>query len=424
MDASDIFSGFIAKINSEFLGTFLSYANEMWLGFYGLFVMPTVIFLAFTGVRYMMNDLSGDKLRATYIKFGKYLFLCIFGYALLPTIENMEQGFENLISNKAASAKISMVGQANKKAAIYNAEYDTKREEFTKLYNEKMNRGEVWWDNGDVEATLALQHMVMFNKEAISKMDAEDLKELQAQAGIVYDARQDAEAANEEVSKLNKMMSIEGNQAKDDDEAFVLLGFWEIVTLVLSFLAGLLELLVRVVRIFILIILRFSFPIALAVTIIPGLDKTAESWWESYKTVLLWGIVLILIKLIISFSGNITLGFDDGWIQFVAALFQFIGGIFYLLSPNITVMCFGGSSAISQLPQQMVQSMSAVGAAAGMMITKGKGLHKGMKAYGDFAAQHEGNMTSRMMAKATRKADWGRGMRNDENANQNGPTPA
>lgn len=367
---NDVFAGFLAKINSEFMGTFFSYADEMWLGFYGLFVIPTVIFLAISGIRYMINDLSGDKLRSIYVKFGKYLFLCLFGYGLLPTIENMEQGFENMISTKAASAKISMVGNANKTAAIYKAEYDTKREEFAQLYNEKMNRGEVWWDDGNTEATLTLQRMVTYNKEAISKIDAEDLKELQAQAGILYDARQDSEAASKKASKLDKMMSIDGNTAEDEDDSFFFMSFWEIMTMILSFLAGLIEVLVRMVRMFILIILRFSFPIALAVTIIPGMEETAKSWWDSYKTVLMWGLVLILIKMIISFSGNITTGFDDMWVQIVAALFQFIGAVFYLLSPNITVMCFGGSSAMSQLPQQMVQSMSAVAAAAGMIYSK------------------------------------------------------
>ncbi len=408
---NDVFAGFLAKINSEFLGTFLSYANEMWLGFYGLFIIPTALFLLITGVRYMVNDLSGDKLKATYIKFGKYLFLCLFGYVLLPTIENIEQGFENLIAAKASTAKLSMIGKAEKKAAIYNAQYEEKRKEFCELYNEKMNRGETWWDTDNVEATLQLQRLATFNPDAISHLDANEVRELQAQANIVYDARQDAEAANQDADRLNKMMSIESNEMQnEEDESIFFMSFWEIITLLLSFLAGLIEVVVRMVRMFILIVLRFSFPIALGVTIIPGLEKTAESWWESYKTVLLWGVVLILVRLIISFSANMTAGFDDSAVQIVAALFQFIGGVFYLLSPNITVMCFGGSSAVSQLPQQMVQSMSAVAALTATSFKKGfsgyRKAYTGVKAANDFNQ----NPVSHIIAKAEseKRAQFGK----------------
>lgn len=406
---NDIFSGFLAKINSEFLGTFLSYANEMWLGYYGLFIIPTIIFLMITGVRYMINDLSGDKLRATYIKFGKYLLLCIFGYALLPTVENIEQGFENLISSKAASAKLSMVSKADKKAAIYSARYEEKRKEFCALYNEAMNRTGIYWDPDEVEATLNLQKLVTSNLEAMNHLDAEEVRELQALANIAYDAYQDAEAANKDAARLNKMMSIDGNEEQGEgSRSIFFMSFWEIITLILSFISGLIEVLVRMVRMFILIVLRFSFPIALGVTIIPGLEKTAESWWDSYKTVLLWGVVLILVRLIISFSGNITAGFDDSSVQIVAALFQFIGAVFYLLSPNITVMCFGGSSAVSQLPQQMVQSMSAVAALTAVSFKKGfKGANR-VRTGAVSEYKYQKNPVASIIDKANRRAQFGK----------------
>ena len=367
------FDTFNAKLSTEFLGRFLDFANSMWLGYYGLFVLPVIIFLLITGFRYMINDIDGNKLRQTLLSFGKYLFFCIFGYFMLPTLEAIEQSMENTVQNLAASAKVSMVTEAQNKATILDERYKEKLNEFCDLYREKMGGSEysyLWQNNTDPQAVWNCQFLVLQNTEAITPEIASDVKELQAAAGVVYDAQSDATAANKNAAELERMMSPDGNVAQNDDESVSMFSWKELVSAILQFISRLLETLVRTIRIFILIILRFTFPIAIAVSIIPGLTKTAEAWWDSYKTVLLWGVVMIVISIISAYAQNITLGASDGTMAFMGILVQFIGAVAYLLSPNLTVMCFGGSSAVSQLPQQMIQSMSAVAAASNMVMKK------------------------------------------------------
>ena len=79
---------------------------------------------------------------------------------------------------------------------------------------------------------------------------------------------------------------------------------------------------------------------------------------------------MIVISVIANYAQNIALGASDGTMAFMGILIQFIAAVAYLLSPNFTVMCFGGSSAVSQLPQQMIQSMSAVAAASNMVMKR------------------------------------------------------
>lgn len=367
------FDTFNAKLSTEFLGRFLDFANSMWMGYYGLFVLPVVVFLLITGLRYMINDIDGNKLRQTLISFGKYLFLCIFGYFMLPTIEAIEQSIENTVQNLAASAKVSMVTAAEHKATILDERYKEQLNKFCDVYREKMGGSEysyLWENNTDPQAVWQCQFLVLQNTEPITPEVANDVKELQATAGVVYDAQSDAVAAQKNAEELSRMMSPDGNVAKSDDESVSMFSWKELVSAVLQFVARLIETLVRTIRIFILIILRFTFPIAIGVSIIPGLTKTAEAWWDSYKTVLLWGVVMIVISVIANYAQNIALGASDGTMAFMGILIQFIAAVAYLLSPNFTVMCFGGSSAVSQLPQQMIQSMSAVAAASNMVMKR------------------------------------------------------
>lgn len=358
----DVFNVFIAKVNTEFLDVFLDYANAMWVGYYTLFIGPTALFLGISSVGFMLGKFEGSKLRDLFNKFLRYLFLCLFGYGLLPAVEKMELGIEQIISSQGASAQMTLVDDAVDNASALNEKYKAEVDRLVEKYK-AVHGKETNLFGQDVTMTnvlLGLKKEVTTNYIAIDPMEAKEMDELFIQQGLTYRALDDAQVANANKAKMQSYFSAESNVVESEDSAWYKVTFVEIVTKILSFFAGLLEVLVRMVRMFILIILRFTFPIALALSIIPGMESTIKSWWESYYTILMWGVTLIIVKFIISISASITVGAEDSTAAIMGAIFQFVGGVCYLLSPSITVMCFGGNSVVSQLPQQMVQAGAAV----------------------------------------------------------------
>lgn len=129
----------------------------------------------------------------------------------------------------------------------------------------------------------------------------------------------------------------------------------EFISEVCFFLSTLIQVLIRTIRMFFIILLKFAFPIAVMLSLIPKMEKTWTAWFESYITVLMWGITLSLIIVVSTFLHSALKGASAGG-QFFIVIFQIVAMFCYILSPTITVMLFGGSQAMNSLTSAMSTS--------------------------------------------------------------------
>lgn len=295
----DFFNDNILSMLSEYVGSY-----------YGIFGAALLIYLTYNGVRIALGWVDGKEMSGIFRKAAIALFFLLFGYSLIPAMDYFgEAAIEYVLPTKLTSN--SLQNSIDKSQAI-----DGIRQEEHQL------------SSGDIERI----------QEAQSEIDKAEYR------GATIDNAKDFDEDGKSFSIWGMLKS---GVAWIFSKIFLIIG--ALCKMIITF--------------FILVIkglLRITFPIAVSLSLIFKAEKALEAWWESYITVVMMGVIIAAISalqnLMIDQFTNTSL--DSA--QLGVCLMAFAFGIAYLCAPTFTVMCFGGSQAAAQLPQQISTAMMGV----------------------------------------------------------------
>jgi hypothetical protein len=131
--------------------------------------------------------------------------------------------------------------------------------------------------------------------------------------------------------------------------------FSELLAELFTFVGALLALIMKFLRTGILYLFRFALPIVVCLSFLPGEEDAWKKWWQNYKTLALMLVTFTIIESLSRMGWLATRAYAhvDG-IATANAVMAFIIGIFYILSPTLTVMMFGGSQTMGSISGQIM----------------------------------------------------------------------
>ncbi|GHU60448.1 hypothetical protein FACS1894121_0480 [Bacteroidia bacterium] len=191
----------------------------------------------------------------------------------------------------------------------------------------------------------------------------------------------------ERTSKINKALASadpRNMEVEDEDRGIFDWNFADIIATIFMVLGALIKVIIMFVRGVLLIVLRFSLPLVVAMSFVPTFEGAIKEWWESYKTLALWLIPLTIIELVSTTSWVIaqTATTWDGS-SMINACVALVCGILYMLAPQITAMMFGGSPAMAGISQPIMSAGAILGglghASLGSIKRGGKVVSKARK---------------------------------------------
>lgn len=325
---------FTSSFTSLFQDHILNMASTFWSGYYSLFFVPLVLWLTYHGIRYMNGAIKGDVFRKEINRAGVILIFMVVGYTAVPIIEMVGDsinGFLTTTSNKYSGKVIQSIASENSTSLDLSADTPENRALLAAINKSDMAHYHVLYEMGQAAKT---------DHQTLSSKDVQTIETLKQEAGV-------------ELNSEDLNTSLFEKKAPLPDLSLTSFNIVDFMTYILMIVGACLKSLMLILRLFLVALMRFSFPIALSLSLIPTMEKTALTWLESYLTVVLLGVTITLISAISSMSCNIASVSNGIEVSFLAALIAFMSGIFYLLSPALTVMMFGGSQTVAQLPQQI-----------------------------------------------------------------------
>lgn len=280
--------------------------------YYALFGFALTAYLTYLGIRITLGLVEGKDTQGAVMQIVFSLMFLLFGYTLIPAMdyfgEVAVQGISHAMKLNDASATQNTIDKFEALEKIQNEEYQ------------------------------------------LSETDIKNVKE--AQAKVDRYEHQSAQIDNAtEFHEDQKSQSvwgwIKGGVASFFANIFLFIGAMckMIITFFILLIKGL---------------LRVTFPIAVCLSLILKADKALEAWWESYITVVMMGVIVAAIsgmqQLMLTDFASTSLDAAQLGIGVMGLAF----GAAYMCAPTLTVLCFGGSQAAAQLPQQISSAMVGV----------------------------------------------------------------
>jgi hypothetical protein len=336
------------------------------VAWYGMAAVPIFLMLTTKLVWYAMGKYEGGKLKSEFTKLMSTSLLLMVGFAGMPLTEYMVSLFNTELQNTVADAPKRMKEAMKVKAS-----------DEAKAFIEKLEQMNASADDPQVDKFL---NSLSFHSKAIlsQQVDSEA-------------SRQSKQLSQEEISEIRQLISKSGvkdrvllnDDLKDDfkkltntsdglarvealqnlnpDELMEQVSDMDFglfsgnfIPNVLTFLLLLVGALFKIVIVFmrgaLVFIFWMAFPIVVALSFVPTMEDTVKEWWNSFKPILLLTVTLTLIEAIANMvmMHNLAEGNVGGITNALAAL---VVGIMYLMSPQISVMLFGGGSAVAGLGQ-------------------------------------------------------------------------
>lgn len=172
-------------------------------------------------------------------------------------------------------------------------------------------------------------------------------------------------------------------QEAEDEKSWWNTSLPELISQLIHFITALLIIIVQTIRLVFLLILKFTFPLALVLSLFPYTENSWKTWIESFMSILLWGITLSSIGMISSFFTNAIPKIGDASTWFIL-LIQVAIVFLVILSPTLTTMIFGASQGMNSITSTFSTQAGAFLIAGGKPVAKGagKGLGKGITGTG------------------------------------------
>lgn len=306
---ANLINSFTTQFENYFNSNFLTLLSSEVGSYYGVFGAGLMLFLIVNGALFALGEKTGKDLRDTIMK-GVYMFLMlVFGFCIIPAVDWFgATAIEYLYPSRGDAMQIA-IDKSDGLSRIEASEY------------------------------------------MLSENDIRNVN--RAQAGVSKRDYKGAEISNasdfnEENKKESLWSMIKGGLVKMLAHLCLIAGAF--CKMIITF--------------FILIIkalLRITFPVAVALSLIYGAEKSLGAWWQSYITVTMMSFIIAAIDvmqnlLLVDIANN-----SLSVAQFGIALMAFAFGGAYLCAPTLTVLCVGGTEAAAQLPQQITTSFMAVG---------------------------------------------------------------
>lgn len=306
---ANLINSFTTQFENYFNSNFLTLLSSEVGSYYGVFGAGLMLFLIVNGALFALGEKTGKDLRDTIMK-GVYMFLMlVFGFCIIPAVDWFgATAIEYLYPSRGDAMQIA-IDKSDGLSRIEASEY------------------------------------------MLSENDIRNVN--RAQAGVSKRDYKGAEISNasdfnEESKKESLWSMIKGGLVKMLAHICLIAGAF--CKMIITF--------------FILIIkalLRITFPVAVALSLIYGAEKSLGAWWQSYITVTMMSFIIAAIDvmqnlLLVDIANN-----SLSVAQFGIALMAFAFGGAYLCAPTLTVLCVGGTEAAAQLPQQITTSFMAVG---------------------------------------------------------------
>lgn len=365
----------ITSTEAKFDTEFMSMTSAFWSGYYAIFLTPFIIWLIFLGFKIMYRvkaeTLIKERDRALAIT-----FFMVVGFTALPVIEGIGKELNNVVSKGGqnfiesfAKRDLRSVNERKRQAILkYGNHVNTQRpldlssdDDVNGFFSQMVqNSGGIGYfvlaNACDEEA--ANQYRCLSENQAKTVNDIMERSGRALELSAIQAADAEAQKKADRIAHLSpdSMIGQEGTKITLWDLDVV-----DIITMFFELLGTVMMVFMRCIRLFLLAFSRFTFPIALALSYIPTCHDTWKAWLDSYKTIILWSVVIILIGVITQMTTAIFIVSNDSLeTRFMGAIFVLLFGLLYLLSPTITVINFGGSQAISGMPSQIWSSAAGM----------------------------------------------------------------
>lgn len=315
---ANLINSFTSDFEVFFNTKILSMLSEHVGGYYSVFGVGAVIYLVYCGVMISLGDQTAKDIQSMIRKGLFSLLFLVLGYILIPAMDLFGEVCIDYLSPDDRSYAMQLaIDKSDAMDATRNSEYQ------------------------------------------LTEADIKNVKE--SQAAVSTQQYQDAQIDNaNDFNEERKGESIWG---------MIKSGIASVFAKLFLIIGSICKMIITFFMLVIKGLLRITFPIAVSLSLIFKADKALESWWESYITIVMMGVVIAAIAkmqdlMIMDFTSP---SLDGSQLGICAMAFAF--GVAYLCAPTLTVLCFGGSQAAAQLPQQISSAMMGV---AGLTWAIGK----------------------------------------------------
>lgn len=359
----------IGFIKTNVLNVTAEFANY----YIAVFLAPLAIYIIILAAKVMMqtSDMdSGAKFRHEMIRFFSLLMFVSLGYWVMPTIDQLGETFKKYTSRFSTDISNNANDVIGKDIVVdleklIGSEFSELRDHYesgSSLGWYTLKKG-VWGFLGEWNANTASNKILTdMITESMLYVEARDIQK---------------KVMDPNISASDKMSSVNEFQEKytkyQRDKPMIEWTGTEIVVYILEIIGALITLLMTVFQLMLLALFKLGFPIACALSLLPTMEKTWQTWLQGYISIILLGVTMSLIQTLFSII-SASAGIDPG----TAVVTLFVTSIFLLISPAISVMLFGGSAAISGLPQQTMM-------AGGLIFKAGQGIYSMATKGGSFA---------------------------------------
>lgn len=306
---ANLINSFTTQFENYFNSDFLSLLSSKVGSYYGVFAAGLMLFLIVHGALFALGEKTGKDVRDTGMRCVQLFIVLVFGFCIIPAVD----WFGN--------------------TAI---EY---------LYPSKQNAMQIAIDKSDGLGRIEASEYML------SENDIKNVK--RAQAGI--------SGRNYKEAKIDNASDFNEEHKKESLWSLLKGGLVKLLANICLIVGAFCKMIITFFVLIIKALLRITFPIAIALSLIYGAEKSLGAWWQSYITVTMMSFIIAAIdtmqNLLLFDIANSSLSVA----QLGIALMAFAFGAAYLCTPTLTVLCVGGSEAAAQLPQQITTSFMAVG---------------------------------------------------------------
>ncbi|GHT16748.1 hypothetical protein AGMMS4956_19740 [Bacteroidia bacterium] len=365
---------FFASLRDVFFGEQGTGTNGLWGTWYAMIASPLLIMFAVKGIQLMMGSIDGQKLQKELRQFGYALLFLGFGMFAMPIIELVAKELNGFMKEKVVNTAGQMYdANAKKLAALKQQESAIQSAVFKSVTGIDPETSEFIRNNTTTENILldqTAQQEAKKQSQVLDKQDVARLQEIQHESGAADNLTniilETDIAALKDINKIEaknktwdavRNMNPENFEIETEDKSLLSWGPVDIVTSIFTILGALIQVIILFIRGVLLIILRFSLPIVIAMSFFPTFEGVVKEWWESYKSLALWLIPITVIEVISQVSWCVArTNVDIENVGIMNAMTAFVCGILYLLVPTLTSMMFGGSPAMAGISQQIMSA--------------------------------------------------------------------
>ncbi len=335
-------------------------------GWYFIILIPIILLFGVKGIKYAMGDYEGEKLKSDFIKFRDSLILLLVGFSGLPLVELGANYLNTVVQNTIANAPKRLY-EINKQVASEEAkqfvmmlenarDLDGGDEEVNKFIKSLSSHSKILFDQIVLDAaksqsmTLS-EHEVAQIQEIITNSGAADGGINDALAQGFGNVEQAARAA----SNLEQYQKLDPKKLSADlADISVFSPITDIIAWLFLVIGTFIKIVILFVRGSLIFVFWIAFPVTVALSFVPTMEDSVKEWWSNYKPLILMLIVITFVEALTNLVWIITRGgVNIPYAGITNGLCAFVSGILFLMAPSITVMLFGGGSAMASVGQQV-----------------------------------------------------------------------